>query len=264
MKKVVLLLTLMVAAAVVAVVLGVRNWSSGGLDAETVLAQAQAQEDGVLVQLTEGKALHQVNVIYRRHGPAAELIRDMATEWYLPEQVVQEVWFEVGSGGAVTQLRGWIKDENGVLLQDISTVGGEVVTKDEASGAEMRLPLRGSVEEIKANIQKGRQLRDEAILHGQAVISSQSARSIVIDRELTPEEIPAVASASDSRGYSIPYTQDIQASRWISRTEVDTKTSRSLRWSIVLVDRAGQEWVVEDWQTVLEVVDAGEVPAGRQ
>jgi len=268
MKKVLLLLTLLLAAAVAAVVLGVRNWPSDGLDAETVLAQAKAEErageEEVLAQLTEGKALHQVHARYDRHGPAAEVIREIATEWYLPERIVNETWEEVGPGGMLTRVRGWAKDENGVVLQDIYTVGGEVVTKDVASGAEERRPLRWSVEDLKAAIQRDRQFLDEAMLRGDAVISSRNAEVIVIDQELAPLPQPAAYSDSRGGGYSIPYTHDIQASRWMKRTEVDAKTSRFLRSSTVLVDASGQERVVQEWQPIVfEVVDANQIPASR-
>jgi hypothetical protein len=260
---VLLLLTLGLAVIAAAVVLGVRNWPSDGMDAETVLAQAQAQEDGVLAQLTEGKALHQVDARYDRHGPAAEIIKEIATEWYLPERIVNETWEEIGPGGMITRVRGWAKDESGVVLQDIYTVGAEVVTKDVASGAEERRPLRWSVEDLKAAIQRDRQFLDEAMLRGDAVISSRNAEVIVIDRELPPLPQPPAYSDSRGHGYSIPVTYDIQASRWISRIEVDAKTSRFLRTSTVLVDASGQETVAQEWQPIVfEVVDAKQIPAG--
>ena len=265
MKKVMLLLTFVVAAGVAAVVLGVRNWPSEGLDAETVLAQAQAQEDGVLAQLTEGKALHQVDVVYRRYGPAAGLIREMTTEWYLPERYAHELWLEIGSAGVVTQARGWVRDEHGVLLQDISTVGAEVVTKDVASGAETRLPLSLSVEDIKANLQGARRSLDEAVLRGDAAITERSPRLVLEQQLPPPTPAPTAAPGSLSRGYSIPYLEDISTSGWISRTEVDPNTFAVSRSSIVVVDTAGQEHVVEEWQTmVFEIVDGGQVPQGAE
>jgi len=263
MRRVLLLLALVLLVAAVAVTVGVRTWPSGGLDAGTVLARAEGQEDAVFAQLTEGKALHEVDTRYRRQGPAADQIRQMTTEWYLPERTVGEMWFEVGPGGAVTRVRGWVKDENDAVLQDISTVEGEVVTKDVASGAEMRRPLT-SVEKIRASVQRSREFLDQALLRGKAVVSSQNAQTITVDQGLAlPEPEPTLAPNSFSQGYSIPYTKDIEAVRRLSRTEVDAKTSRFLRWCVILVDAAGQERVVEEWQSIaFQVVDASEVPPG--
>lgn len=148
------------------------------------------------------------------------------------------------------------------MLQDIYTVGAEVVTKDVASGAEERRPLRWSVEDLKAAVQRDRLFLDEAMLRGDAVISSRNSEVIVIDRELAPLPQPAAYSDSRGGGYTIPYTHDIQASRWISRAELDAKTSRFLRASIVLVDASGQQSVVQQWQPIVfEVVDAKQIPA---
>lgn len=265
MKKVVLLLTLIIAVAVVAVVLGVRNWPSDGLDAETVLAQAKAQEDGVLAQLHEGKALHQVDAVYRRYGPAAELIKQMTTEWYLPERYVHEVWFEVGEEGKITQVWGSVKDENGKQLQEIRTVGRQVVTKDVASGAETRLALSLSTNDIKENLQKARESLDGAVLRGDAIITRR-APVLTIEQELSvPKSGSSSTADSLSQGYSIPFVEDIEASRWISRMEVDPATFAISSSSSILLDTAGEEHVVEQWQRMaFEIVDAEQVPSGTQ
>lgn len=262
----VVLLALLGVAAVV--VLALRAWPSDDLTAPEVLARSQAAEEEVLAQLTEGKVLHLRDEVYRRHGPAASLIRAMSSEWYLPERYVHEFWLEVGPGGKFSHVRGSVRSETGDLLRDITTVGTEVLTRDVASGAEERHgPLRVSVEDIASRMHASIELRREQLESGTAVVTGEGkidGRPTLIVEETMPAP-PKMADVADgqAQGYSIiiPYTQDIDAVRWLRRTEVDSESFLALRWSVVVVGSAGREIVLEEkYRAAFTVVDQSAMP----
>ena len=263
--RTVVLLALLAAAAVV--VLALRAWPSDDLTAPEVLARSQAAEEEVLAQLTEGKVLHLRDEVYRRHGPAASLIRAMSSEWYLPERYVHELWLEVGPGGKFSHVRGSVRGETGEVLQDITTVGTEVITRDIASGAEFRTPLQVSIEDIATAMRMSIELRREQLESGTAVVTGEGkidGRPTLIVEETMPAP-PKMADVADgqAQGYSIiiPYTQDIDAVRWLRRTEVDSESFLALRWSVVVVGSAGREIVLEEkYRAAFTVVEPSAMP----
>ena len=261
MRKFVFLAPLVVAGLAAAVIFGVRNWPSDGLNPTTVLARSQAAEEEVLAQLTEGKVLYLRDEAYARQGPAASAVREICSEWCLPERYVHELWLEVGRGGKITRVRGWVKSETGQLLQDITTVGSEVITQEVASAAEFRTPLRLSVEDIASSMRMSADFRAQQLSTGAATISG---RSLIGERAtiILDESIP-LPPASDNvgDGYSIPYVQDIKPVSLLRRIEVDSASFLPMRWSVIAVDRQGKEHVIETkTREAFEVVDRSEVP----
>jgi hypothetical protein len=159
-----------------AVFLGVHSWPSDTLDAATVLAKSRDAEAKLLAEATEGKAIHLVDMIYRRHGPAAARIRAMSDEWYLPESYRGEVWVEVGAGGKISKVYGAVTDEGGGTLQEIWTVGDQIVTRDVAGGVERRSPLDLSVKDIADSVELGVRRTEEQIARGAATIVGEPPR----------------------------------------------------------------------------------------
>jgi len=261
--RTVILLALLAAAA--GALLALRIWPSGELTASEVVARSQAAEEEVLAQLTKGKVLYMRDEVYRRHGPAASLIRQMSSEWYLPERYVHELWLEVGPGGKFSHARGSLRAETGEVLQDITTVGTEVITRDVASGAQEASPLELSVEDLASRMGMSIELRKEQVESGTAVVTGGGridGRATLVVEETMPSP-PKMADVADghAQGYSIPYTQDIDAVRWLRRTEVDRESLLALRWSVVAVDAAGTEIIVEEkYRAAFAVVDQSEMP----
>jgi len=256
--RTVVLLALLAAAA--GVLLALRIWPSGELTASEVVARSQAAEEEVLAQLTKGKVLYMRDEVYRRHGPAASLIRQMSSEWYLPERYVHELWLEVGPGGKFSHVRGSVRGETGEVLQDITTVGAEVITRDIASGAEFRTPLQVSIEDIATAMRMSIELRREQVQSGTAVVTDgdriDGRGTLVVEEAIPGPAKIADVREGDTSGYSIPYVEDIEPVRWLRRTEVDSESFLPLRWSLVVVDAANQETVVEQKQrTVFDVLD---------
>ena len=264
---VVLLLVGVVGAAAFAV----RSWPTDTLDAATVLARSRDAEAKILAEATEGKAIHLVDTIYRRHGPAAAQIRAMIDEWYLPESYEGEVWVQIGSGGKISEVYGAVTDEEGTIYQQIRTVGDEVVTQDLAGGVEHRTPLGLSVEDIARSVGMGVRRTEEQIDSGAATIVGQgeiTGRETVILEMSRRSEVPAPQAESGGQGfsfgYSIPYTADLNAVERVKRLEVDRETFfYPSRWSVLVVDAAGREHLVEERTTVtFEILDRTDVPRG--
>jgi len=253
-----------------AVSFAVRSWPSDTLDAATVLARSRDAEARILTEATEGKVFHLVDSVYRRHGPAAARIRAMSEDWYLPESYRQELWVEVGRGGKISRVCGSVADEEGTVYQEIRAMGDEVVTRDVATGAEERWPLQLSVEDVARAAKMSVQTIEEEIASGSATIvghgSVDGSRTIILEVSRRPE-IRAAQPESEGEGYSIgyslPYTADLDAVERVKRTEIDSGTFLPFRWSVVVIDAAGKEHLVEEKQRVaFEIVERAEVPPG--
>ncbi len=258
-KALVMLVPLLAVAGAVAIVV-LASLPSGGPDSGVILLRAQISEEELLSQWTEGKALHMQDREYRRHGPAAEIIR-ARSDWYKPESVVHDLWIEVGAEGEFVRISGWVKDEDGVLFQKIVTEGDEVVTYSVATGAETRFPLAGSVQDFAT-------LFREAEGHWRGEIESGSVRvvgeemidgrtAIIVEKtSLLPSNKPA------NGGYSNPYAADLfPLISAVHRTTIDKDSFMDFRWSFVVVDVAGEEHMIEDKERVIfEIVDASQVP----
>lgn len=267
-KAAVIVLAVLGVAA--AVTFAVRSWPSGTLDAATVLAKSQEAEARILAEATEGKVFHLVDTVYRRHGPAAARIRAMSEDWYLPESYRQELWVEVGRGGKISRARGFVRDDEGSILQEIRTAGDEVVTRDVATGTEERWPLQLSVEDVAHAAKMSVQTIEEEIASGSANIVSHGSvdgsRTIILEVSRQPE-IRAAQPESEGEGYSIgyslPYTADLDAVERVKRTEIDSGTFLPFRWSVVVIDAAGNEYLVEEKERVaFEILERAEVSPG--
>jgi len=254
-----------------AVSFAVRSWPSDTLDVATVIARSQEAEAIMLAEATEGKAIHLVDTVYRRHGPAAARIRAMSDDWYLPESYQGEVWIEIGGGGKISRVYGSVADEEGTIYQEIRSAGDEVVTRDVATGAEHRTPLDMSVKDMADSVRRGAQAMEERLAEGSATIVGYGdiagRKTIILELSQRPEIPPAQPGSEGqeySTGYSIPYTLDLNGVERVERTEVDSETfSFPSRWSVVVIDADGREHLVEERTMVtFEIVDAGEVPVG--
>jgi hypothetical protein len=260
MRRHLFLVPLVIAATASVLALALRPWPSDDLDAARVVASSQTAEEEVLAQLTEGKALHQKVVVYTRHGAAATVIRERATEWYLPERHVSELWLEAGPKGKIVRVSGWVKSDSGDLLQEITTAGTEVITRDVASGKEWRSSLAGlSAPAAASRIAELRAALLEGMDTGKAVVSGHGRigerNTVILDEETEPPD------PIQGEGYSLPYIEDIRPVMLVQRTEVDEETFRFLRWSAIAVDSQAVEYVVEQSdRVVFEIVDSSEVP----
>ncbi|HET9476117.1 MAG TPA: hypothetical protein VFP63_01375 [Dehalococcoidia bacterium] len=246
-------------AIVVSVALQI--WPSDGLTTTDALARSQVAEDEVLAQLTEGKVLHQKVLSYTRQGDAAATVRTRSTEWYLPERYISELWLEAGPNGQIAHVRGQVKGASGEVLQDITTVGAEVVTRDLESGAEARTPLEGLlVAEAVGRAAALKATMQAEVAAGKAAIASEGLldgrRTMKIDQQL---EVPRPI---EGEGYALPYVEDIPGIRELRRrTDVDAQTFMPLRWSIIAVDTQDVEYVIEEFHRVaFEVIERSQVP----
>jgi hypothetical protein len=255
----------------ITVAFAVHSWPSGTLDARTVLAKSRDAEAKLLAEATEGKVFHQVDRVYRRHGPAAAQIRAMSDEWYLPESYWHELWVEVGGGGKIGRVYGSLRDDQGGILLEIRTVGGEAVTRDVATGAEERWLLELRVEDIADYVGAGVRGIEQQIADGSAIIVGYGdiggRKTIILEVSRRPEiQVPQAESGGQgySIGYSIPYTVDLNGVERVRRTEVDSETFFSpSRWSVVVIDADGKEHLVEERTTVtFEILDRTDVPRG--
>jgi len=218
-----------------AVSFAVRSWPSGTLDAATVLAKSQEAEARILAEATEGKVFHLVDTVYK-----------------------------------ISRARGFVRDDEGSILQEIRTAGDEVVTRDVATGTEERWPLQLSVGDVAHAAKMSVQTIEEEIASGSANIVSHGSvdgsRTIILEVSRQPE-IRAAQPESEGEGYSIgyslPYTADLDAVERVKRTEIDSGTFLPFRWSVVVIDAAGKEHLVEEKQRVaFEIVERAEVPPG--
>ena len=151
----VLLLAPAVVAVAAAAVLALRSWPSDTQDTASVLSKSREAEAKILEEATEGKVFHHATREFRRHGPGDPLIRKMSDEWYTPESYDHEFWAQVGPAGAITRWHGVLTDGEGNLIQEATEEGDTIVTRDVASGAEERLPLDVTVEDIARNVGEG-------------------------------------------------------------------------------------------------------------
>lgn len=262
---VVLLPVLAIAGAVLAFLLVDR--SSGTPDAAAVLARAQAAEEEALSQLTEGKVLHVQDRIYKRHGPAAETIKDRSSEWYLPETRVTDTWAEVGTGGEIVRIWGLVKDERtGSLLQRTVTTGSEIVIQDVATGEEKQIPFAVSVQDLLTRLNEAIEARAEQSQSGSEVSGEEMIGNrtvIVLDGPASPY-LSAVAEQKSTfagGGYSLPYVVDLEPVSIFRRVTVDKESFVPLRWSFVVVDAAGNEYIIKERQRlVFEAIDVSQVP----
>jgi hypothetical protein len=264
-------LVLLVAALgviAVAAFLGMRSWSSDSLDAATVLARSRDAEAEILAQATEGKVLHYQMKEYLRQGPAAPLVQEMRKDdFYVPESTLTEMWSQVGPSGRIARVYGRMTDEEGRMVQEVTTEGNEVVTRAPASGAEERWPLDWSVEDVAHGIAaEARKLResidtDRAKIVGYGNIGGKKTIILELRRWPEPEAEPTDADVHTG-GYALPYTLDLASVKRVERTGIDADTFVPCRWWMVAVDSAGQEQILWDVQTVVyEVLDPAAVPA---
>jgi hypothetical protein len=247
----------------VAVAFAVRDWPSGTLDAATVLAKSQAAEAEILAKATEGTVLHYGTEEYLRQGPAAPLVQELRkNDFYVPESVRTEGWSEVGPSGRIARVYGRMTDENGRLVQEVTTEGNEAVTRAAASGAEERWPLDWSVEDMTADVAgHARQLEQEMGADAVRIVGygdRDGNKTVILELNRVEEPEPP---EPDVRGYTLPYTLDLDSVERVMREEVDAGTFFPYRWWMVAVDSAGQEHLVWDIQTVVyEVLEPGAVP----
>jgi hypothetical protein len=247
-----------------AVFLGLRSWPSDTLDAATVLANSHDAEAEILTKATEGTVLHYETKEYLRQGPAAPLVQELRkNDFYVPEWVRTEGWSQVGSSGRITDVYGRMTDEKGGLVQEMTTEGGDVVTRALASGAEQRWPLDWSVEDVAADVAgHARQLQQETGSDAARIVGygdRDGKKTVILELHRVEEPDPP---DPDVRGYTLPYTLDLDSVERVMREEVDAETFLPYRWWMVAVDAAGEEHLIWDIQTVVyEVLEPGAVPA---
>jgi hypothetical protein len=246
-----------------AVFLGVHSWPSDPLDAATVLARSDGAEAEILARATEGTVLYCETEEYLRQGPAAPLVQELRkNDFYVPESVRTELWSQVGPSGRIARVYGRMTDENGRLVQELTTEGNEGVTRAAASGAEERWPLDWSVEDMTADVAgHARQLEQEMGADAVRIVGygdRDGNKTVILELNRVEEPEPP---EPDVRGYTLPYTLDLDSVERVMREEVDAGTFFPYRWWMVAVDGAGQEHLIWDIRTVVyEVLDPGAVP----
>jgi hypothetical protein len=247
---------------VAAVFLGVRSWPSDTLDAATVLAKSDGAEAEILAQATEGTVLYCEMEEYLRQGPAAPLVEERRkNDFYVPEWSRAEMWSLVGPAGRIARVYGRMTDEEDRLVQEVTTDGNEVVTRAPASGAEERWPLDWSVKDMAADVGADVRELQEDVATGEARIVGYSGGSKTIIVELLRVEEPPPPEP-DVRGYTLPYTLDLDSVERVMREEVHAETFLPYRWWMVAVDAAGEEHLVWDLHMVYyKVVDPATAPA---
>jgi hypothetical protein len=258
-------LVLVAALAIIAgaAFLVVGGWPSDALDAATVLAKSQGADAGILAKATEGTVLHYRTEEYLRQGPAAPLVQELRkNDFYVPESVRTESWSQVGPSGRIARVYGRMTDENGRLVQELTTEGNEVVTRAAASGAEERWPLDWSVEDMTADVAgHARQLEQEMGGDAARIVGygdRDGNKTVILELNRVEEPDPPEPGVS---GCTLPYTLDLDSVERVMREEVDAGTFLPYRWWMVAVDAAGQEHLIWDIQTVVyEVLEPGAVP----
>jgi hypothetical protein len=246
-----------------AVSLGLRSWPSDTLDAATVLAKSAGAEAEILTKATEGTVLHYGTQEYLRQGPAAPLVQELRkNDFYVPESVRTEGWSEVGPSGRIARVYGRMTDENGRLVQELTTEGNEAVTRAAASGAEERWPLDWSVEDMTADVAgHARELEQEMGSDAARIVGygdRDGNKTVILELHRVEEPGPPEPDVS---GYTLPYTLDLDSVERVQRIEVDGETFLPYRWWMVAVDAGGQEHLIWDIQTVVyEVLEPGAVP----
>jgi hypothetical protein len=263
----VLLLALAVVAMAAASVLALRSWPSDTLDAASVLSKSREAQQKILDEATDGKVFHFATREFRRHGPGDPLIRRMSEEWYMPESYDHEFWAQVGPAGAITRWHGVVTDREGNLVQEARDAGDMVVTRDVASGAEERLPLDVTVEDIARNVGGGVRDLEEDMSSGAVTIvgygNVDDKKTIVLEWPPEPEPPePGPPPGSFGEGYSLPYTADLGSVERVQRLEIDAETFLPLHQWWMAVDADGDEYLIEEWTVVAnEILDPAAVPA---
>jgi hypothetical protein len=245
-----------------AVFLGVRSWPSDTLDAATVLARSGDAEANLLARATEGKVLHFAAAYYIRHGPADPLVREMSGDSYVPESIRTELWSQVGPSGRIATVYSRVTDEDGRLVQEVTTQGNEIVNRTAASGAEERWPLDWSVKDIARRVGAGAREIEEEIGGGTGKIAGYSEsgeqKSIIVELRREREPPPPEEGV---RGYSLPYTLDLASVERVQRIQVDAETFMPFREWWVAVDAAGNEHPIEESVILAnEILEPADVP----
>jgi hypothetical protein len=135
-------LTITIAAVAV---LGLGWWGTSVLGIgdkvlpETMAQRIQASLDELERDLTTGRVLHIKMIEFKRHGPVASEME--ANAWVPPETTMGDVWLgPVDSDGIFTDCKGILTDLSGNTVQEVSSVGDEVVYRDVRFGEERRVP----------------------------------------------------------------------------------------------------------------------------
>jgi len=246
-----------------AVFLGLRSWPSDTLDAATVLAKSDEAEAGILTKATKGTVLHYETKEYLRQGPAASLVQELRkNDFYVPESFRTEGWSQVGTAGRIARVYGRMTDGDGRLVQEVTTEGSEIVSRAAVSGAEERSQLDWSVEDVAANVTAHvRELEAEMDSDAASIVGNgdrDGKKTVILELQRVEEPAPP---GPDVKGYTLPYTLDLDSVERVTREEVDAATFLPYHWWVVAVDSAGEEHLIWDIQTVVyEVLEADAVP----
>ncbi|MGQ9572318.1 MAG: hypothetical protein ACUVV3_03910 [Dehalococcoidia bacterium] len=145
---------------------------------------------------------------------------------------------------------------------EVTTEGNEVVTRAPASGAEQRQPMDWSVEDVAGTVGADVRQLEESIGAGAAKVvgygGSGGKKTIILELLRVEEPEPP---EPDVKGYTLPYTLDLNSVERVIREEVGAETFMPYRWWMVAVDAGGEEHLIWDVRTlVYEVLEPAAVP----
>lgn len=206
----------------------------------------------LLRELAPGTTYHALEQRFRRHGPAAAEIQ--LSEHYLPETSLMEVWITFDAEGNLDSYIGETRGLDGTVYARTRLDGSDLVHEDAAGNETMRIPdLRSlfTVDTFRTALSQGFAegiTSLESRPHASDTLDGRPVEVLEDRRDLNPDGAAQSFGVGDSgwsRGYSIPFTEDLRPVQEIRRYFMLADEKRQVKSAIAVVDVAGVETVIE-------------------
>ncbi len=220
---------------------------------ETMAQRIQASVDGLLSKLTPGTSLHIRMEMFNRHGSAASEIATIP--WAMPETIVVDMRVgPIDDVGIFTGRNAIVKDGVGNIVQEVSTIGEEVVYRDIRLGEERRLPwvpmsAAGYLQAVSDTAQRLLEEGWNLVSYG-----TWDDRETVILQKLSTWT--GITPEDGARSINIPYTLDLQPKKVLHRMEIVLDNPLLHSEQTWVIDQQGDKILVGEERWILvEVVD---------
>lgn len=205
-------------------------------------------------ELTLGTVLHIKMQEFKRHGPAASEME--AIPFIPPETTVGDVWLgPVDSDGIFTGYKGILTDLTGDTVQEVSTIGDEVVYRDVRSGEERRVPYAGM--RPTDYLQAVANTAPILLERGWTWVGNEiwDGRETVVFEKLSPWTDSSFEQV-ESGSIVNPYTLDLDPQEILQRIEIVLDNPLLHIEQIWVIDQLGNRILIDEERYILvEVLD---------